>query len=42
MRKIYGFFDLIGDLGGVIEVFLVFFGLFIYPISEYSFDMKAI
>ena len=41
-RDIYNFLDLIGDLGGVLEVFLVFFAFFIEPISEHSFYMKAL
>jgi len=34
-------FDLLGDLGGVIEVIIVLFGFMIYPISEHSFMLKA-
>jgi len=40
-RKCYGAFDLLGDLGGVIEVIMVLFGFMIYPISEHSFMLKA-
>ena len=40
-RKIYGFFDLIGDLGGVLELILVLFGIVVSPIANYSFIMKA-
>ena len=41
-RSIYGFIDLLGDLGGVLEIVLLVFGLFLSPISEYSFNIKAI
>ena len=30
-----------GDLGGVTEVIMIFFGFLIYPISEHSFVIKA-
>ena len=40
-RKIYGFFDLLGDLGGVTEIIMLVFGLFLYPISEHSFILEA-
>ena len=33
--------DLIGDLGGVMEVFLFIFGIVLYPISKMSFILKA-
>ena len=35
-------FDLIGDLGGVLEIFVVVFLFIVSPITEYSFKMKAI
>ena len=41
-RKVYSFLELIGDLGGVLEILLLIFGIFINPISEFSFYMKAI
>ena len=36
-REVYNVLDLIGDLGGVMEVFHVLFGLFINPISSFAF-----
>ena len=30
-----------GELGGVIEIFIVTFGLFLGPISYFSFILKA-
>jgi len=33
---------LIGDIGGVLEIIILFFVLFMYPITMYSFNMKAI
>ena len=41
-RKIYNLLDLLGDLGGVTEVIMICFGIFIYPISEHSFVIKAL
>ena len=41
-RQIYGWLDLLGDLGGVTEVIMICFGFFLYPISEHSFTLKAI
>ena len=41
-REVYNLFDLIGDLGGVLEVILAVLGLFILPVSEHSFVMKAL
>ena len=36
-RSVYTFMDLVGDLGGVQEVFISMVGLFINPISEFLF-----
>ena len=33
--------DLIGDLGGVMEVFHVIFGVVLNPISNFAFILKA-
>ena len=33
---------MIGNLGGVIEVFVIIFGIVIFPLSEHKFTMKAI
>jgi len=40
-RKIYNFFDLLGELGGVMEVIAIGFGVFLYKIANHSFIMKA-
>ena len=40
-RAVYGSLDLLGDLGGVTEVVMIVFGVFLYPISEHSFTLKA-
>ena len=34
--------DLLGDLGGAIEMFFLITALFLEPFTEYSFTMKAI
>ena len=39
-RSIYTFLDLIGDLGGVQDIFILFFAFFISPFSEHFFQMK--
>jgi hypothetical protein len=41
-REIYGILDVIGDLGGVLDVIIFIFGLLLFPISEHSFIMKAL
>lgn len=41
-RKIYGFIDLLGDLGGVTEVIMLVFGFFLFPVSEHTFMLQAI
>ena len=41
-RQIYSILDLLGDLGGVLEVLLFVAGLFILPLSEFSFNLKAL
>jgi hypothetical protein len=33
-RKVYGFLDLLGDLGGVTEIVMIVFGFFLFSISE--------
>ena len=40
-RQKYGLLDLLGDLGGVLEVLLLVSGAFFYSYSEYSFVIKA-
>ena len=40
-RRKYALFDLLGDLGGVLEVIMIIFGIFLYPVSEHSFIIKA-
>jgi len=40
-RQVYNVLDLLGDLGGVVEVVMVFFGIFLYPLSKHNFVLKA-
>ena len=40
-RRVYALFDLLGDLGGVLELIVLFFGVLVAPVSYYSFIMKA-
>ena len=40
-REVFNLLDLVGELGGVIEVFIIIFGVLLYPISQFSFILKA-
>ena len=40
-RQVYNIFDLLGDLGGVTEVIMIFFGFILFSISEHSFYLTA-
>ena len=31
--EVYNIIDLLGELGGVIEIFVIIFGLIVYPIA---------
>ena len=41
-RYIYGILDLLGDLGGVTELFIAFFSFFLFPIAQHSFLMMVL
>ena len=41
-RRIYAVLDLMGDLGGVLELILLVLGLLLLPISEHSFYIETI
>ena len=41
-REVYGFLDLIGDLGGITELTLLIFGSVFLPISKHSFYLNVI
>lgn len=40
-RGVYGIIDLLGDLGGQIEIYLFVFGWIMFALSERSFTLKA-
>lgn len=40
-RIVYNFLDVIGDMGGVLEIIMIVFGFVFYPIAEHSFIMSA-
>ena len=40
-RRVFGWFDLLGKLGGITHVMMIIFGVFLFPISEHSFVLKA-
>jgi hypothetical protein len=39
---VYNILELMGDIGGVLEIIVLFFGIFLNPISKFSFDLTAI
>lgn len=42
VRQVYNLLDLIGDLGGVIEIFMLLMSFIVSPISQFSFNMEAL
>ena len=40
-KKIYGILDMIGDIGGVRDIFITLIAFFISPISSYGFTLKS-
>jgi hypothetical protein len=42
IRECFNIPDMIGNLGGVIEVFVIIFGIIIFPLSEHKFTLKAV
>jgi hypothetical protein len=40
-RRVFGWFDLLGKLGGITNVMMLLFGFIIYPISEHSYVLKV-
>lgn len=40
-RDVYNILGVLGDLGGIVEVLMIIFGFFLFPISEHSFYLKA-
>jgi hypothetical protein len=40
-RVIFGWFDLLGKLGGITNVMMLMFGFVLFSISEHSFILKA-
>ena len=41
IREVYNIMDLIGDLGGVLEIFLVMIGFVVSQVSRYSFVLET-
>lgn len=37
----YTFFALLGDTGGILEMSMLVFGLFLFPVSKHSFVLTA-
>ena len=41
-RKAYTILDFLGDLGGIQDVIIGVFGIFIFPISNFKFYIEVI
>ena len=41
-REIYNALDLLGDLGGIRDIVIVILGIFLFPYSEFSYNLKAL
>ena len=41
-REIYNALDLLGDLGGIRDIVIVIIGIFLFPYSEFSYNLKAL
>ena len=41
-RKVYGILDLLGEMGGVLDILVSILGIFLFLITEYSFILKAL
>ena len=41
-REVFNLLDLLGELGGVIEIFIITFGIILHPIAKHSFMLNAI
>ena len=41
-RQVYSFVNMGEELGGIIEIMVVFCSIFVLPISTFSFKLKAI
>ena len=39
-RSIFNLFDVKGNLGGVQDILVILFGIFISPVSEHYFNLK--
>ena len=41
-RQAYGLLDLLGDIGGVLEVILSMFGIIVLPYNQLAYKLKQI
>ena len=42
VREVYNALDLLGDIGGISEILALFIGIFVFPISEISYNLSAL
>jgi hypothetical protein len=42
MTSVYNLMDLVGDIGGVLEIFFIIFSIFLVPLSEFGYELKAL
>ena len=40
--NVYDLMDLVGDIGGVFDVFLIVFAIFLVPMSQFGYELKAV
>ena len=40
-REVYNFFDFLGDIGGIFDLLVMVMGIFMFRISEFSYNLKV-
>ena len=40
-RRVYNMIDFMGDIGGLLEISMIIFGVILFPISYHSFVLRA-
>ena len=42
IRRVFNLFDLLGAMGGILEIFIMTFGIIFFPMSKQSFIISAL
>ena len=42
IRKVFNLFDLLGAMGGILDIFIMTLGIIFFPMSEQSFIISAL